>query len=262
MESQKKNIIILGSGRSGTSMTAGLFSKAGYYMGDRLHKPRALSNPKGFFEARNINDINEELLAPYIPARTLFNRQQPGKNQRWLACIKPGTDIAPTEHAKEAISQIVKHTPFCLKDPRFSYTLPVWQPYLDNVIYLCIYRDPVSTARSIVKECKVVPYLSGWRRGISMSYERALDIWFAMYSNITSHLHKDASWHFIHYEQVFLPETLDRLAQLSNAAIDLSFPERSINTHIADIEAIDALPLQHRDLYRQLNQLSGYDAVV
>jgi len=43
-----KNCIILGSGRSGTSMVAGTLAKSGYFMGDNLYPARE-SNPKGFF---------------------------------------------------------------------------------------------------------------------------------------------------------------------------------------------------------------------
>ena len=56
MIKQKNNIIILGSGRSGTSMVAGLFRNCGYYMGDNYILPRE-SNPKGFFEDSEINNI-------------------------------------------------------------------------------------------------------------------------------------------------------------------------------------------------------------
>jgi hypothetical protein len=50
------NLIVLGSGRSGTSMATGLFSQAGYFMGDNLYKP-TVANPKGFFENEDINSI-------------------------------------------------------------------------------------------------------------------------------------------------------------------------------------------------------------
>ena len=49
-----KNCLILGSGRSGTSMIAGILHKAGYFMGDNLYPPRS-ANPKGFFENWEIN---------------------------------------------------------------------------------------------------------------------------------------------------------------------------------------------------------------
>ncbi|NIM13858.1 MAG: sulfotransferase family protein, partial [Candidatus Aminicenantes bacterium] len=54
-----KNCLILGSGRSGTSMIAGILHKAGYFMGDNLYPPRS-ANPKGFFENWEINEINEK----------------------------------------------------------------------------------------------------------------------------------------------------------------------------------------------------------
>jgi hypothetical protein len=53
-----RDCIVLGSGRSGTSMVAGALAKAGYFMGDRLYPARD-ANPLGFFEAPEINSINE-----------------------------------------------------------------------------------------------------------------------------------------------------------------------------------------------------------
>ena len=60
------NVIILGSGRSGTSMIAGALTKAGYYIGDNPYPPRK-TNPKGFFETREVNHVNEILLAQVSP---------------------------------------------------------------------------------------------------------------------------------------------------------------------------------------------------
>ena len=86
-----KNVLILGSGRSGTSMVAGTLSKAGYFMGERLYKPRE-SNPKGFFEDPEINGINEALIAKVVPHRPpligkwLFH-ERPIEGQRWLAHV-------------------------------------------------------------------------------------------------------------------------------------------------------------------------------
>jgi hypothetical protein len=49
----KKSILVLGSGRSGTSLASGILSKAGYYMGENL-MPATHTNPKGFFESFDI----------------------------------------------------------------------------------------------------------------------------------------------------------------------------------------------------------------
>jgi len=58
------NCIILGSGRSGTSMIAGFLHKDGYFLGDRLYKSRD-SSPKGFFERKETKSINEQILSRY-----------------------------------------------------------------------------------------------------------------------------------------------------------------------------------------------------
>jgi hypothetical protein len=46
-----RNCLILGSGRSGTSLAAGILAQAGYFMGDELW-PVNIGNPKGQFEDR------------------------------------------------------------------------------------------------------------------------------------------------------------------------------------------------------------------
>ena len=45
----QRNCLILGSGRSGTSMAAGILARAGYFMGAELW-PADIGNPKGYFE--------------------------------------------------------------------------------------------------------------------------------------------------------------------------------------------------------------------
>ena len=82
-----RNCIILGSGRSGTSMVAGSVAGAGYHMGDQLHAAR-ISNPKGFFESSEINDINEALLAP-----SMGEVSRLGSGQRWLGV--PARPLTP-----------------------------------------------------------------------------------------------------------------------------------------------------------------------
>jgi len=98
------NVIILGSGRSGTSMVAGTLAKAGYFMGDHLYPGRE-SNPKGFFEDPEINGINEALLAQIVPKRPrLFGRwlfrSRPLQWQRWLGRVPVGKKncISTSDH--------------------------------------------------------------------------------------------------------------------------------------------------------------------
>src|SRR4051812_23204486 len=86
-----RSCIILGSGRSGTSMVAGTLRQCGYYMGPDLLNP-GLSNPKGFFESREINELNEDILRPFLPRKhegplKWMNRRRPQPHQLWLAYV-------------------------------------------------------------------------------------------------------------------------------------------------------------------------------
>src|SRR5215471_14327363 len=113
-----RNCLILGSGRSGTSMLAGSLRSAGYYMGEHLI-PADAANPKGYFEDDEINDINEALLAPLTPSRS-----RPACGWRWLAAVPVGTPIPCPPEITERIKAQTDQSPFCFKDPRFCYTLP------------------------------------------------------------------------------------------------------------------------------------------
>src|SRR5262249_31665720 len=96
-----RNCLILGSGRSGTSLLAGTLRLAGYYMGEHLI-PADASNPKGYFEDDEINAINEGLLAQVTPPRS-----RPASGWRWLATVPVGTPIpCPPEIAKRIQTQI------------------------------------------------------------------------------------------------------------------------------------------------------------
>ena len=58
-----RNAVNIGCGRSGTSMLAGILHQNGWSLGEDLYIEPSDSNPKGFFEDRDVNSINEELLA-------------------------------------------------------------------------------------------------------------------------------------------------------------------------------------------------------
>ena len=51
----------MGSSRSGTSLTASLFRNSGYFYGNELLPP-SVSNPKGYYEDRDINLLNNQLI--------------------------------------------------------------------------------------------------------------------------------------------------------------------------------------------------------
>ncbi len=247
------NILILGSGRSGTSMVTGTLAKAPYYMGSRFVPPRD-SNPKGFFEDHEINDINEAILKRVVPhrpryiGRILF-RKRLGYMQKWLARVPLHANIPSWPGIEQRIRRAVQSEPFCFKDPRFSYTLPVWRPFLRHTRFICVFRHPASTAHSIVKEARK-PYL----RRLNIDYEIALDIWKQMYLHILRKHRSQGEWLFIHFDQVLTPEGLDRLEEFTGAKVDRSFPDPTLRRSAVTGHISPDL----RSIYEELCSLADY----
>jgi hypothetical protein len=249
------NCIIMGSGRSGTSMIAGTLAQAGYFMGENLYPPRD-SNPKGFYEDPEVNNINETLLSSVLPKRPpilgkWFFRDRPKYSQYWLARLPVSVKIQTNSRVDSRIQGIISKEPYCLKDPRFSYTLPVWRQFLKNEVYICIFRDPSSTVASILKECRSMDYL----RDLSIDYFDALEVWNLMYSHILDiHQHKGC-WLFIHYNQIIDGNGLDKLEAFTGAKVDRSFPDSNLRRTISNSPMTEYV----KRTYKKLCDLASYD---
>lgn len=241
------NCIILGSGRSGTSMVAGTLAKSGYFMGNNLYPPRD-SNPKGFFEDPFINGINEEILSNVIGGS--YDKYELTDGQRWLEILPIDAHVKTPKSAEEKILFAVENTPFCYKDPRFSYTLPVWLPYLKDTVFICVFREPAITAASIVKECVEVDYL----QSVEMSFDRALEVWFNIYNHILRlHMHT-GNWLFIHYDQVATREGISRMELLTRATADGTF----VDSKLKRTRSSQAVASKYLIMYYQLCNLAGH----
>jgi hypothetical protein len=253
-----RNVLILGCGRSGTSLAAGTLAGAGYFMGEGLH-PARFSNPKGFFESGQINRLNEAILALVLPARPVdpvgarLFRDRPLQGQRWLSHVPLGTDFAALPGPLVArMQEAVGRAPFCFKDPRFCYTLPAWRPWLgSDTAFLCVFRHPAIAVESILKECRDMPNL----RTLAIDFERALLVWSLMYRHVLGvHRHR-GDWLFVHYDQFFEGRTLDRVAAFAEAPLDRSFPDRALSR----TRPVREVSRVARSLYHTLCALAGHE---
>lgn len=217
------NVLVLGSGRSGTSLVAGTLAGAGYHLGDDLVEPRD-SNPKGFFESRRINTLNETLLQRAV-AQSKHQPEGIGRRHYWLAALPDEVSLDVDPPTAKAIETACVATPFCYKDPRFCYTLDAWRPYLpDPTVFVCVFREPAVTAASICREVEQARYLAGVR----MTFEQAVAVWSAMYGRILEHHRHRGRWLFLHASQLLESAGLDRLAAFTGAALDRTFPEKRL----------------------------------
>lgn len=249
-----RSIIILGTGRSGTSMVAGTLSRAGYQMGNN-YIPARDSNPKGFFEDSHIVRINERLLAQHLPrvvpvlGRWLTpDRLQFG--QRWLADLPQELEFSVSRRARKRIAGFVGQEPYAYKDPRFCYTLPAWSPFLADALFVCVFREPPATAASMVTECARARYL----RNVQMTRDRAMDIWKAMYTHVLRHSRRGGDWLFLHFDDVVSGDGLGRLESASGAPVDESFPDRRLRHS----QSRGPMPAEAAEIYSQLCALSGH----
>lgn len=261
--STMKNCLVLGAGRSGTSMVAGTLADAGYYMGDTMLAATD-ANPKGYFESREVETVNEGIIATMLqPTRRErllrlgrgvqrqpnFGDAEPFMRVYWLALIPPLRRPYPRQSLVQQVQTLVKNQPFCFKDPRFSYTLPVWRPYLTNTVYVCVFREPTVTAASILKEIEREPYLAG----IHYTFDMALDLWVYTYRHILERHRHQGDWLFLHYDQVLTPDGLDRLAAHTGARINRDFPDAALKRS----ESRAPIPPRAARVYDALCALAG-----
>ncbi|HVS08891.1 MAG TPA: glycosyltransferase [Planctomycetota bacterium] len=238
-----RSVLVLGSGRSGTSMLAGTLARAGWYVGEDPYPARD-SNPKGFFETEEVNGINEALLAQALPAHPRF-----GPMQRWLAEASGPLAFELTPELRARMARLAERRPFAFKDPRFSYTLPVWREVAGELACLCIFREPAATAESIVRECAREEYL----RDLTMDFERAARVWAAMYRSVLEQRSRGGDWLFLHYDQLFEPEGIARLEAFLGSCVDREFPDRSL----ARSRSARGVPEEAARVYRELCALAG-----
>lgn len=249
-----KNLIIYGSGRSGTSMLAGLFSEVGYHMGESLYPPRD-TNPKGFFESNEINSLNERILRYNFPAKfkSKFSRRAEynlglTQGQLWLADMNSSLIIKSNNQLDNEIKNQIEKKPFCYKDPRFCYTYPVWRKHLGEHCGLIIFRHPSQTIQSIIKQIHANDYLKNY----SVDIKRLNSLWRSLYTQALKYNDRHI---LLSYDQVFDPTFLNLLEERIGVSVNRSFGDASLNRTSIDESFADEQSLA---LYKELINARTY----
>ncbi len=253
--------MILGCARSGTSMVTGLFRGAGYFMG-RDMMPASKANPLGYFEAPDINDLNNEIIELLLhwPCLNRIRRRispTAHTNRRAFPLAAPRTirKLAVPSKMAEEIRDYCGRTPFCYKDPRFSVTLPVWRSSLpQNTKFIVVFREPLRTVDSMLRNSREtytppLPVSEAWcYRNWSRTYRRLLSV----YS-------REGDWFFAHYNQIADLSALDGLSEFLGHDLDASQIDPSIRRSKAPESRQNSHERNCAKLYSELCAAAGYD---
>jgi hypothetical protein len=217
-----RDCVVVGCGRSGTSLAAGLLGHAGYDCGPDL-LPADSGGPTGFFEARGVNDLNEVLLAPYDGALLCAEGySRPLRHgERWLAVLPHDVEPEAPPELREAMAAAVPRSPFCCKDPRFGYTLESWRPLFRDALFVCVFRHPLATAASIAREVRY--------GDLTVSAETAIELWKAAYRRVMDRYRHRGEWVFVHYEQLLDGTAVTRLGEALGARLDPAFADAALH---------------------------------
>jgi len=136
-------ICIVGTPRSGTSLTARILNLAGVYLGPESEMvPAGPWNPKGFWENRHIAALNRRLLKTLNREGLAPPRLPPG----WA------TSEALDGERKEARALLSKtfdgHQLWGWKEAGTTLVLPFWQQLLPQMHYVICLRNPIDVASS------------------------------------------------------------------------------------------------------------------
>lgn len=246
------SIVVLGSGRSGTSLAAGMLAHAGLFMGE-VHsiRPRH-SNPLGFYEDWEINALNEQILASAQPQHDEPDGLAMG--QRWLARLPLGTALSTTPAQRRSMARLLSQQPFCFKDPRFSYTLHLWRALLppeqrQQLRCLCLFRPPAVVVDSLLKEVRSEATL----QGVALSVPQAFALWELQYRWILELQHCEGQWLFLDYDSLFEDAGQRALGRFCGVRVDTALPQRALNRSRAQLP----VPASCTALHQQLLQLAA-----
>ena len=141
-----KLVMVLGVHRSGTSAITKGLEVLGVNLGDNLLSPQD-DNPKGFFEDKELVDLNEHLL----------NRL--GSCWHSTRPVKSADLLDPSLVTERATARSLLETKFQsantvgLKDPRLSVLLPFWSSICEeigaDVSFIIPVRNPLEVAQSL-----------------------------------------------------------------------------------------------------------------
>src|SRR5919198_4471016 len=114
-------VLVAGSGRSGTSLFAGIMQRLGYTVpGPEV--PADETNPRGFAESQWVVDFHTRLL------KRAGVQLSDARRAVWALTAETGLDDAVAAELRAWLARQFAVSPhLVIKDPRLSWFLPLWR---------------------------------------------------------------------------------------------------------------------------------------
>ena len=137
------NLLILGMHRSGTSVLGRIITRLGFYPGpEEQLMPPLEENPTGFWERRDIRDINDKILRLHESSWDCPTKNFPTRSK---LPKELSHDIATI------LSRMESQYPYFVKDPRISLTGNYWFSKYSKFLPILAIRNPIEVAQSLKK---------------------------------------------------------------------------------------------------------------
>jgi hypothetical protein len=158
---ERRLVLVLGPGRSGTSTMAGTLAHCGYVVPDPIEPEE--SNPAGFYEPRWVNDFHLELLER-ADVRPLDS--DPGAPEVVAPLL---ADAGVRERLRAWLSdQLDQHDRLVLKDPRLVWFRDLWVDVAEQLgqspasVIMLRHPSEVSASRSEFYQSRETTAVAGW----------------------------------------------------------------------------------------------------
>ena len=175
-----------------------------------------------------------------------------GPAQRWLAEIPMDAELKAPADLGARVERLVARSPFAFKDPRYCYTMGKWRPHVGDARFVCVFRDPLVTAQSMLTDASNDRYL----RDLEVDSARALRVWVAMYRHVLGKHAGQGKWLFLHYDQLLDADGVARLAEFLQAPIT----GQSIDKGLRRSQRKGELPEEAAAIYRDLCRRAGVES--
>ena len=188
-------VLVLGSHRSGSSITTKVLQLLGLNLGNNLVGADPNSNPLGHFEELSVNEFNEKIL---LDCETNWMDPVPLKANKFFETNKHRI----RSELDALLEKLIREEKIdALKEPRISMMLDLWEPglkkYSEKMRIVITIRHPSEVAASLEKRDGMSRILSHllWAQSMIniLTFARAHPNYFMFYDHLISDIESEVS---------------------------------------------------------------------